>query len=163
MLMSVSLSPAVSAEAYRAACSRVLDLLSSVSGSSDWECAVSSSLVLIAQLLNTIRSVSPFITSYLYEVGDEKQMAALTALLSLFSCLILSFPSFGRSLLSESRASPHSAPPVLELLCDIVRDYLSPPKPPSRIHNSDVLVLGKETFSLLEALCWNVPEEVAER
>jgi hypothetical protein len=94
------------------------------------------------------------------------QLHPLTALMSLLSCLTMSLSSFCPFLLSERPANgpaEQSTPLLLELLHEIVRDHLIPPKPPDEDYAPDIQALCKETMNLLDALCWMSPDEHAEK
>jgi hypothetical protein len=54
-----------------------------------------------------------------------------------------------------------SMPNMLEPLCDIIRDQLAPQKQVDK--DASLRSLAKETFGFLEALCWKIPDELAER
>jgi hypothetical protein len=94
------------------------------------------------------------------------QLHPLTALMSLLSCLAMSLSSFCPFLLSERPANvpaEQSTPLLLQLLHEIVRVHLIPPKPPDEDYAPDIQVLCKETMNLLDALCWMTPDEHAEK
>ena len=96
----------------------------------------------------------------------SSQIHPLTALMSLLSCLAISLTSFCPLLLSQRQANfpaEQSTPKILQLLHEIVRDNLIPPKPPDEDYPLDVRALGKETLNLLDALCWRTPDEHVEK
>jgi len=123
--------------------------------------AISNALMEIAKVLTAAHSVSPHVDLQFQKVCERKQITALTALLNLLSLLIFSLPTFSFSLLSDSHPKGQSAPKMLAILSDIIRDHLAPQKQSDK--NVDLASLAKETFGFLEALCWNIPNELAGR
>jgi hypothetical protein len=96
---------------------------------------------------------------------NASQIRPLTALMSLLSCLAISLPSFCPLMLSEKPANvpaEQSTPKMVQLLNEIVRDHLIPPKSPEQ-YAPDVQALGKEILNFIDALCWRTPDEHAEK
>ncbi|KAJ7770127.1 hypothetical protein DFH07DRAFT_266343 [Mycena maculata] len=87
----------------------------------------------------------------------HSRTSELAALLDLSTCLSCSLPMFTAFFLAQPQDGSGDSD-LLEVLCSIIRDHLEPSKktqPGSR--------LGNETIGLLEALCWNVKDDLIRR
>ncbi|KAJ7901938.1 hypothetical protein B0H14DRAFT_1261278 [Mycena olivaceomarginata] len=134
--------PQESAERYSSAITRVLELVASTSQHKDYETSLRGVCLCLASLIVVLNGT---------DLEDE-----LAALLHLLVCLSCSLPTFAATLLAPSRENGDYD--ILEILCSIIRDHLVPTKQPR-----SGSTLGGETIGLLEALCWNVKDELIGR
>jgi hypothetical protein len=93
---------------------------------------------------------------------EGNQIRPLTALLNLLITLAFSIPDFSSSLLSRSQDGDIDQPSIITLWCDIIQDQLVPRKLSEEV-DQDLMALGRETVGLIEALCWNIPDEFIEK
>jgi hypothetical protein len=160
--------PAPSVEVYSKACTQILEVLAATSFCIDWESAlytVAKSLTDMAYLLNVASLVGLF-SLYSTQPIDFRQMSPLTALLSLLTNLSYSLPSFSSFLLSPSEDDPDGRSPakILVILCDVIRKHLIPTRATIKSNEDDVVKdLATSTISLMESLCWNIPEDLEEQ
>ncbi|KAF7376232.1 hypothetical protein MSAN_00038400 [Mycena sanguinolenta] len=135
--------PPGSAERYSSAVTGILELVASTSQHKDYEAA--------------LKGVCQYFTSLITILSGNHLENELAALLNLLFCLSCSLPMFGSTLLAPSRENGDDYD-ILEILCSVIRDHLAPTK-----HPQSGSPLGGETVGLLEALCWNVKDELIGR
>jgi len=142
ILVGLALPPE-SAEQYSNAVIRTLELVASTSQHKDYE--------------TSLQGVCRYLTSMVAILNGTDLENELAALLNLLICLSCSLPMFAPTLLALSRETGDDCD-ILEVLCSIIRDHLVPTKDP---HSGSTL--GGETVGLLEALCWNVKDDLISR
>ncbi|KAJ6499201.1 hypothetical protein C8R45DRAFT_1093446 [Mycena sanguinolenta] len=135
--------PQASAERYSIAVTCILELVASTSQHKDYELA--------------LKGVCQHLTSLITILNGTDLENELAALLNLLVCLSYSLPMFGSTLLASSRENGDDYD-ILEILCSVIRDHLAPSK-----HLPSGSPLGGETVGLLEALCWNLKDELIGR
>lgn len=81
-------------------------------------------------------------------------MPPLTALLTLLTNLSYTLPSFSSFLLCPSG---DGSPRILVIVCGVIRQRLAP-QPTGDADTFRALAEG--VIGLLEALCWNIPDEL---
>ncbi|KDQ53574.1 hypothetical protein JAAARDRAFT_429177 [Jaapia argillacea MUCL 33604] len=129
---------------YSLACISLLQIFGSSFSPDDWPALaskVASCLVKMAFVFNAASSVS-----------------TLTALFSLLAALCLSLPSFSGALLACDED-----PSIVGTICDIIRNHLRPSKDLQEESREGLAALARTTVELLEALSWNIPDEVEDR
>jgi len=128
-----------SADLYSEACSEILEIAANSSKYSVYEdviSCVSRCLVSMTAALNTNGTIQP-----------------LAAMLNLLTILTCSLPLFTSSLLTQTQENSESK--IIVVLCDIVRRQLDPSQ------HADSL--ARETITILEALCWNIKDELSSK
>ncbi|OBZ67192.1 Regulator of nonsense transcripts UPF2 [Grifola frondosa] len=148
MLMS-SVAPAspMGTEEYSSLCATLLENLSTASTMNDDSDAV------IHTIEHTLAKMGRILS-------DASQIPALTALLNLLRVLAASLPSFtslSLSPLDQRDSFQDMSPEILVMLCDVVRTHLTYPEKDA---SEEVTSVAKQAVGLLEALCWNIPEEL---
>ncbi|KAI0328403.1 hypothetical protein GY45DRAFT_1255085 [Cubamyces sp. BRFM 1775] len=92
-------------------------------------------------------------------VGSIAPLAALLDLMKIIALFIPAFVTLALAPIDELGGS--DAPPdILLLLCETVRDHLTPSNGTLDERRS---ALATEVLSLLETICWNTPPELASR
>ncbi|KAL0956497.1 hypothetical protein HGRIS_002641 [Hohenbuehelia grisea] len=139
-LIQANDSPALpqdSAQAYSSACASILKSLSSPATYDVVAQSIANSLVSVLAILTTANLIHP-----------------LAPLLNLLMTLCYSLPKFTAALLSIFHEE--TEPPLLTCqLCSLIASHLDV-KNPSEYRDA----LGREILALLQALCWNVPEDL---
>lgn len=80
-------------------------------------------------------------------------MSQLSALFDLLRTLCYTIPSFTAALMTPS--SGEESPRILTAVCDAIRTFA-----PTKNEDDERGKLAHVTLSLLEALAWNVPEDI---
>ncbi|KAK7005601.1 hypothetical protein R3P38DRAFT_2556549 [Favolaschia claudopus] len=135
--------PLESTEEYSTHVTRLLELLASTAQHKDYETSlqgVCRCLISLAVLLN--------------KTNLENELAVLLNLLMFLCC---SLPMFGSTLISPSHENGDDCD-ILDTLCSIIHDHLVPTK--VQASSSE---LGGEAVGLLEALCWNMKDDLVNR
>lgn len=126
-------------QSYTQACSRFLEILSSVMGPTDWNTA--------------IRIICVGLTEVLWPLTIVEDNAPLSAVINLLGLLARMLPKFNVAVLSPSRED--GLPSCMELISSIITSRLNH----ANSMKEQFTVLAEQCLSLLEALCWNIPEQ----
>jgi hypothetical protein len=162
-LLGVSVTSALPADlatTYSSACARVIEIVASTSKHTDFERAaeqVARSLVSMVPILNSTNSVSNLPCGS-HQHSNQKQLLPLAALFNLLTMLVFVLPGFVSTLLSYVENTDKDNSQILVHVCEVILSQLDVSEEGQ--HREE---LGREIISLLQALSFNVNDDVVNK